>query len=126
MRAARAAPRYPAGMEPGQGEAFAGETFTTQHRGPVVLALAVAALCCAALACSCCPVFLCLGIPLAVVAWVFAEQDLRGMRAGTVDATGRSTIATARALAIAALCLAALWVLIFAAGVLFALLSSDE
>jgi hypothetical protein len=48
------------------------------------------------------------------------------MRAGTVDATGRSTIATAKGLAIAALCLAALYVLAFAGVVLFALLAGDR
>ena len=61
------------------------------------------------------------GVPLAVAALVIAERELSGMRDGAVDPSGRPSITAGKVIAIVSLCLAALQLLAFAGGLVFAL-----
>ena len=106
-------------------EPAAFEPFPRTHRGVLTLWLGIGAVACQVLACGCCPIFLLASVPLGACAWIFAQQDLRGIEAGTVDPAGRQNLTAGRALGMVTLGLAVLNVLSTVGMAAFMLLSDE-
>jgi hypothetical protein len=97
--------------------------FVTPHRGVLVLWLGIGAVTCQVLACGCCQFFMLVSVPLALCAWIFAAQDLRGIAAGTVDPSGRQNLTTGKVLGMVALGLAVLNLITAAVMIVFVILN---
>ena len=70
------------------------------HRGTLILILGIVGLLCC--------------MPVGIVAWVLAHQDLRDMNAGTMDPTGRGMTQAGKILGIISVVLAVLTLIAWA------------
>ena len=99
------------------------------HRGPKIVGFAAASLA-TQVSGWCCFAGMLVGVPLGIVAWVLANEDLRGMDAGTIDPSGRQQVKTGKVLAIVSLVVGALYVLLigslFVAGFVSAALEDSQ
>ncbi|MBI1903634.1 MAG: hypothetical protein HYS13_21235 [Planctomycetia bacterium] len=78
------------------------------HRGGTVMAMGIVSCSVAAIGAIICSLLLLVSLPLGIVSWIMARNDLREMAAGTMDVSGRGQTMTGMITGIIATALSAL------------------